>query len=209
MHSGYDYLLLMDQDSVATPGMVDTLLSYVHDAPEERIGILYALHQYKNYHLENLGTEVLEMLWVDTAGSLLNLAAFRACGPFLDELFIDHVDAEYCLRLKVKGFRIRQVNRAVMQQALGNMISKRFLFWTVTTTNYEPVRVYYQIRNRLFVSRKFRREFPWWSCKEALAVVYIIMKFLLFESQSLEKLAMAMRGILHYFTGTMGKYERR
>ena len=50
-----------------------------------------------------------------TSGSFLNLKVYKEAGPFVDKLFIDYVDFEYCLRLKKKGFKIYKLNNTYMQ----------------------------------------------------------------------------------------------
>jgi rhamnosyltransferase len=47
-----------------------------------------------------------DMESVITSGSLLSLAAYTAIGPFREDFFIDHVDTEYCLRARLKHYRV-------------------------------------------------------------------------------------------------------
>jgi len=48
-----------------------------------------------------------------TSGNLLNLHAVKQIGGFSEDLFIDRVDQEYCLRLRMNNFRVIQVNFVV------------------------------------------------------------------------------------------------
>lgn len=204
----YDFLLMMDQDSVAAPDMVHQLLTHKDDDPKTKVAILYPYHSYYNYRQAKDSKDVTELFWGDTAGSLLRLSAYQQCGPFLDDLFIDYVDVEYCLRLQSAGYKILQVNKAIIYQSLGNMVSKKFIFRTVGVTNYSPIRVFYRIRNGLYVARKYFRKYPWWSFKEMIAALYVLLKLIVFERDRRKKLQMALQGMKYSITGILGVYSQ-
>ena len=100
---GFDFLLTMDQDSVASSEMVKTLTEVM--VSSDKIGIVAAEHV--NLDVREIPKEkfTTEILYTMTSGNLLNLAAYLAAGGFKEELFIDHVDHEYCLRLNSRGFK--------------------------------------------------------------------------------------------------------
>jgi rhamnosyltransferase len=123
----------------------------------------------------------------------------------MDELFIDYVDIEYCLRLQERGFRIVQVGTANLLQALGNLVPKRLFFWRVASTNHPPIRAYYRFRNRLIVISEYFTRFPAWSTKELMLTGNELVKILLFEYERMEKLKMAFMGMAHFFARKHGK----
>jgi len=73
-----------------------------------------------------------------TSGNLLRLAAFKETGGFMEKLFIDYVDVEYCMRLQIHGFSVLRANRAVLLHRLGGMTSRRFLGLTVHPVDHSP-----------------------------------------------------------------------
>lgn len=88
---GYNWVLTLDQDSVATPGMVDTYKSIVDDT----IGILGCWIHDRGYQIdESWGIEhgTFETDWVITSAAFTNVKAWKDCGGFDNGMFIDYVD---------------------------------------------------------------------------------------------------------------------
>ncbi len=207
LDGGYEFLLMMDQDSIAAPTMVEQMLAHSTPDLSGKIGIVYPYHEYQNYDRPRESEAVVEIFLADTAGSLLNLEAYRKTGQFMDELFVDYVDFEYCLRLHEHGFRIVQVNNAMLHQRLGNLDSRTFLFQKIGVSNHKPIRIYYRIRNRLIVSARHFKPYPWWSMKEMILTVYVLVKILVFEKDRWQKTKMAFKGLVDFAKGRLGSYE--
>jgi len=200
----YDFLLMMDQDSVLSDNVLTESIKYISDHTSKDIGILYPHHVYRNYYQQKELSSSEEILVADTSGSVLNLAAYSKVGPFMEKLFIDYVDFEYCLRLHLNGFKIIQLNSITLYQELGNLVTKRLLFLKVGVTNHSPQRIYYRVRNRLFVSSKYFLHFPIWSIKQMAYLWIEFGKVLLFESEKFLKCKMIMKGFIHYLSNNYG-----
>ena len=105
------WILTLDQDTVVDQHMVDSLCAVYQDIPDPFsvaiIGSNYTDAAIREPFLPlngNIKDSWLEVKTTITSGSLLPLSAFRQIGPFREELFIDFVDFEYCLRARSKGF---------------------------------------------------------------------------------------------------------
>jgi rhamnosyltransferase len=204
---GYDYLLTMDQDSLTSSNLICEYLDFLSDPSLKNVGIVSPYHIYENYDRPIEPVKVKETFTTITSGALLNLAAYKQVGPFMDELFIDYVDFEYCLRLHLHGFKIFQLNRALLHHQLGAIESKKILFRRVAVYHHPPIRVYYKFRNRLFVACKYFNSFTRWSINEFMTIGNDLIKILLFEDQKLEKCKMAFLGVAHYFLKRQGKLD--
>ena len=55
------------------------------------------------------------------SGNLINLKIYSEVGPFMEDLFLDYVDIEYYCRLQAAGYKIVQINRALIQHNWGNI----------------------------------------------------------------------------------------
>jgi rhamnosyltransferase len=70
----------------------------------------------------------------------------------MDEtLFIDHVDTEWCLRAKARGFAIFATRQAVLRSSLGD---RTFRFWFGRwryAPLHSPIRHYYMLRNSILL----------------------------------------------------------
>lgn len=210
IESGYEFLLTMDQDSRATVGMIAAMLETLarFESPES-VGIVGPFHLLAENH-KRPGADDLEVVpHTMTSGNLLNLAAYRSVGPFLDELFIDFVDVEFCYRLRRHGFLVLQANRALLQHNLGNITSAKILHKRLRTSNHSALRRYYITRNRFFVWEKYRDlaavqdDIAW----DKVSFRGEIRNILLLEKDKLAKIAMIVRGFVDYKRNVFGKYR--
>ncbi|RII29170.1 MAG: glycosyltransferase family 2 protein [Geobacter sp.] len=203
---GYEWLLTMDQDSKATSGMVSEMLIAVQPEGLEITGIISPFHATKAGMTPAADKAVEDVLTVMTSGNLLNLNCYMTAGPFLDELFIDFVDNEYCLRLKSMGFRVVRVNTARLEHHLGDITDHSWKGRIVSVSNHPPLRRYYMARNRFYILEKYREIFPDYCKAEMEKFRGEIKGIFLFEKQKLEKLWMTLLGYLDYKRRIVGKY---
>ncbi|HRZ87756.1 MAG TPA: glycosyltransferase [bacterium] len=199
---GYELLLTMDQDSVASPGMVRDLIEAAGVFSLSRIGIISPYHEMTGHRPPPSGAAISRPRAVPASGNLLNLAAYRAAGPFDEKLFIDFVDIEYCLRLRTCGFEIVQANDAVLFHRLGRAVRR----WMFVPTHHPPVRKYYKTRNRFHVTNIYRKAFPGFCLSDRLRFLKEILCVLFFESEKREKLRMMARGYRDYRAGRFGPF---
>ncbi len=204
---GYDFLLTMDQDSKVTTGMIKTMLSCLESDDPSRVGILSPVQVYTSYKKKSSDKPCEEILTTMTSGNLLNLKAYQATGPFLDKLFIDYVDHEYCMRLRVNGFRIIQANNAVLNHPLGSITEYRLLWKRFALGNHPPLRRYYITRNKFYLYDRYKEHFPEYFRPFFKYLIYEVLSILLYEEDKLAKLQMIIRGYSDYKKGIFGKYS--
>jgi len=201
---GFKLLFTFDQDSKATPGMIETMISFLEEIDYSSIGILSPFQDNKGYR-KPPSRRTTSVSNIATSGNLLNLDAYKQVGPFLDKLFIDYVDVEYCLRLNNCGFKVIRLNDAILIHNLGNIVKRRFLFRKVAVTNHSPLRLYYRTRNRFYVLRKYKYKFPLFSIYNFFRFFLETLKIVCFESNRIEKIRMMIKGYSHYKKNNFGK----
>ena len=200
--AGYDLLLTMDQDSNAAPDMVARMLECLEGREWAQVGMLSPFHVTKSEHQP--GSAACEDVMTPmTSGCLLNLRAYEAVGPFLEELFIDFVDNEYCLRLRKNGFAVLRANHARLQHSVGD--TKKY--GPFIATNHSPLRRYYKTRNRFLVFSRYLEEFPGHCLFDLVRLVKEIGSIVLFEEEKGAKLRMMWRGWCDFRRGRYGKYD--
>lgn len=202
---GFDFLLTMDQDSSATPGMVAAL----HDCAADMAGDAGIIAPFQSLRSDPVpprsGNEEAEA--VLTSGNILNLRAYEIAGPFVDELFIDMVDIEYCLRLRSAGYRIIRCYDALLEHNLGDITVHRYRGRTVSVSNHPPLRRYYMCRNRFYVIDRYRSRYPEFCRQQIRQLVGEIKGIILFEHEKLAKLWMTLKGYLDCRRGKMGRFR--
>ena len=87
-----------------------------------------------------------------TSGFFFRIDVWRALGGALEPLFIDHVDTEWCWRLRSAGWRILAVPEARIDHQLGEL-GPRFLGIGPRVTVRPPLRTYHMLRNGWLLGR--------------------------------------------------------
>ncbi len=200
---GYQWLLTMDQDSRFETNALETIIQFSKN--QKQVGIVSPRHDLEGKSPVWNPREYEEVSYVMTSGNLLNLQAYSKAGPFLEKLFIDYVDYEYCLRLRRAGYRVSVMNRAILLHSLGKIEPRSFLGLAFHPTNHSPERRYYMTRNRLYVMTKY----PRFAITEAWAWAKEMVKFFLFEEKRILKLRFMIRGARDFFKGCYGPLKRK
>ena len=207
---GLPYVLLFDQDSCATPGFAQAMLTGFERSPwGARLGILVPRYMDRRLNFEIPPDRVSQGLEAAmTSGSLIRSKTFADQGLFMDALFIDAVDYEFSLRLRQAGSIIDQCDEAVLLHAPGEPVVHRFrgrrLF---QTANYTPIRRYYQERNKIWVARRYFQSFPVFCAKLFLFSAKDFVKILVAESGKWKKCRFFLRGVVDGLRGRMGRLE--
>lgn len=111
-----DAILLLDQDSVSTQGMVETLSLHL----KNNIGITSPIAIDRNTEAFTGNNELpFETPTAITSGSLLSLKAYRDSNGYDESLFVDLVDFDFCLQLRLAGYSIVVVPAATLLHELG------------------------------------------------------------------------------------------
>ncbi len=232
---GFAWVVLFDQDSCPNPDMVASLSAVRDSFPDPAhlavIGSGYdderessgrrragrpraGRRGAESDDAERDDAEFGGQSWQDmesviTSGSLLSLAAFAAIGPFREEFFIDHVDTEYCLRARLKHYRVIQTRQPLMSHAIGAPTTHRILWMEKRTTNHAPDRRYYFTRNDTVLLRE-RGNHPagLWILKALMRSVRTCKRILLYEQMKAAKVDAVMRGWWDGVRGRLGPRRR-
>jgi len=215
LRQGRTWALLVDQDTLLHNGAVASLEAIYESHPErDALAITGA-----NFVDPSTGEAVLEpptrpsQDWFSsiatiTSGSLLSLSAYRKIGPFRDDFFIDHVDTEYCLRAKTRGFIIAVSAAPLMVHSIG-IGSVITLFGEKTwTSNHSPTRRYYVARNCIVLAKEYWRSDFWYVAYLLRQLLKSMVLVAFFENQKGSKLLHSLIGLFDGLRGRLGPYGR-
>ena len=217
-----DHVLLLDQDSLPAPQMVDRLRAALrrlqsagvrvaavgprwldrhggHDAPFVRVGLgrLYKLHCSQG------ADEAIECDTLVASGCLIPLASLDAIGPMDDRLFIDQVDVEWGLRAQARGFRLYGVCDAVLLHGIGEAAVRVWFAKGRRVPVHSPVRDYYLVRNAITVF--FRRPAPWrWRLLQAIRLPGLVFVLTMQMPPRLERARYIGRALVDALRGRLG-----
>lgn len=202
---GYRWLLTMDQDSFFDQAQltqyIDCLQRFDNSATVAMFGVEY------NRKNAAAGCACEAVSYHITSGSLLNLDLFSTIGRFDENLFIDEVDLEYCYRANIAGYKVIKFNNIYLNHSLGTVRYHRSLknFKLTPRALHSPVRVYYMIRNYLYVSKKYPGQFPEDRSYRLKTIRNRIKNNLLYGNQRLLLLKMIVKAFLDYRNNRWGK----
>lgn len=164
------HFLLLDHDSVLPPNMVSNLLNNLKDLdrninePTAAIGPAYyntRLNKFAPFirfgstrNIKIAVPQQAKLINVDfliSSGTLLTLEALQKVGLMDEGLFIDFVDTDWCIRAKLRGFKLYGYSGVTMQHALGDKPVSLFSF---TFPMHSPIRHYYIARNAIILMKK-------------------------------------------------------
>ncbi len=183
---GYNWLLTMDQDSRFEEGAMENYLlcagSFLYKDSTAMFGVEY---ENKNINTEQSDCRSLKKNKVITSGSILNLKLFEEVGSFDEKLFIDDVDFDYCYRARMKGFEVIQFPNIFLVHQLGRSAYHRSLKNMQITHRslHSPKRIFYMVRNYLYVKKKYKNRFPEDIELEKKAVINRIKNNLLYNNK--------------------------
>ena len=169
---GCNAALLMDQDSVFEVEDINTLIDEANTLDAADIGALVpkiipitADSDFVNWLLPGdtrwvprripVTNKKTQILFSITSGSLITLRHWERVGGFDERLFIEYVDTEYCLRLKMNGLKTIMVPAARLFQRYGEMKQHKVFSIAFNPTHHSPLRYYYVSRNKFLVWKIF------------------------------------------------------
>lgn len=210
--SGCDFGLLLDQDSEISPGLVSELAYLLAEAevpdgsllavgPQVRCAYSGELMRPRIQKARFETSELVGMPQLIASGMMIDLSALAVVGLKDEALFIDGVDHEWCWRARAHGFQVAVAKSVEMVHRLGER--RR----AVAGLNYRvgsPVRLYYQFRNVLLLSR--RGYVPtYWKVRQLAAMPIRFVLNGLLEEPRFSRLKFMMLGACHGLLGRTGK----
>jgi rhamnosyltransferase len=206
---GFKWVALFDQDSRVLAGFTKAVFEcYAAHPAKDHVGLL------SGRYVDPIANRVFSpRLGIDgaphnviTSGCVIPMSTFDVCGLFEENLFIDFVDVEYCMRIRKQGYLIAITEQAVLLHALGVPDEFRILgFGPYWTPNYPGKRLYYRNRNRIWMMTQYLFDDPAWCTRMCIAFGKEMAKVALGEKNKYQKIKWSLNGAFDGILGRMGK----
>jgi rhamnosyltransferase len=198
------WLLTLDHDSICKKDMIKNMMDVEKQYEDkEKIAILAPqvfevnkqdyISSKKN--TDQMYTEVKDCI---QSGSIFNLEIFDKIGNFNEDLFIYHVDFDYCQRVLKNDYRILQCNNTVLYHEEGYKIPKKFLGIKTFYNNYSSPAIYYITRNTIYMSKTYSPIY-------LKRIVKDFVHILSYDQNRFEKLKYLNKGL---YDGIFNKYGK-
>ncbi len=212
------HLILFDQDSFPATNMISCLLktitSYNHDflkvaavGPKYRdikgqsLSPFVRIAGFKLARVACADNAVVEIDHLISSGKLIDLRAIDIVGHFTDELFIDYVDTEWCLRARHKKLLLLGVGNASMNHSIGESF---FRIFNRQIPIHSPTRLYYQFRNQIWLMKQ-----SWvgwrWRIIELIRMLKLLLAFGIFAPEKTKNIPYILKGVRDGILSHMGK----
>lgn len=216
---GATHVVLFDQDSVPASDMVAKLLAgearlrelgkrvaavgprFVDVKTGERDAVIAPAACYWKRASAPEFERFIEAGYLISSGQLIALETISAVGAMREDLFIDYVDIEWCLRARTLGLRSYTVEDAAMAHDLGDRAVR---IGPATRTLHTPLRHYYIVRNALLLLRSpaVPRD---WKAGDLLKTLRRIVAFPLLSRQPVQECKWIARAVRDGLHGKAGK----
>lgn len=204
---GVRWLITFDQDSQVTKDMIPEMIQFAGKYKGiENVGIISPLINDKKL---KFGIPAAEYSFYDRviqSGAMHNLELFEKIGGYDENLFIDQVDFEFCLRLLKNGYKIIKLTKAVLLHNAddGNAYIEYRKGKKITVNKYSASRYYYIIRNNLYCGLKYKRFLkPYYA--ETRRNINSLWCALPYEENRGRKLKAMLFGYMDFMAHRMGK----
>jgi rhamnosyltransferase len=212
LNLGAEFIFTFDQDSFPQDNMIQSMVkTYREWSPQGKIGLLAPSYfdPGSGHHSQWLGTAqsaYSQTEIVITSGSLVSSAVFKEVGLFDDELFIDYVDHDFCLRLKKAGYEIGIVKDARMAHKMGTTRYHNLKIFSFYSHNHSPSRRYYMARNRVVL---YRRHFftKKWIFRDLIFASKDFSKIILVEDRKWDKIKSIFKGTIDGLLFRLGSLD--
>lgn len=200
-----DWVITLDHDSICNEGMIEEMLK-VNDlySDNDRIAILapqvFEMNKKDFISNKNNKSDYIEVKECIQSGALFKVSVFDEIGYFDENLFIYHVDFDFCERTLKKGYKIIQCNNTILYHEEGYKIEKRFLGKKTFYNNYSSFAIYYITRNTIYMAQAY-------SIFYLKRIVKDFIYILLYDDQRKERLLYWKRGLLDGILKRYGKAE--
>lgn len=188
--------LLSDRSAARCLGQPDT--AAVSPAYRDRAtglrGKYIELGRFRLAFMPREFSDLRPVAFVINSMSVWRWSALERIGPFSEDLAIDHVDTEYCLRARNLGLKVYVHGGHVFAHSIGERRRFRFLGRDMQAGGHAPARRFLIGRNTLWLARAWLWREPAFAFLCLTRLAYEIAGIALAEDQVGAKLKALLRG---------------
>ena len=220
MRESFDMVALFDQDTEISEKFTINMVKYINTYESLKKTALFSpvyynsitdaygsIINFKPFRLSrsepNKHIFSLNPHYVITSGSFIPTYVFDDVGLMREELFIDFIDIDWCLRARSKGYEIVSFPQLEITHHLGD---SSFCFLGTNYPIHSPLRMYYYFRNSIFLYGLSETEWNW-RFVDASRNLFRFFFYMLFIKNRPKYFKYIMRGYYHGLIKKMGKLD--
>lgn len=218
LENNSEWVLLFDDDTEIPCKYIKDMFSEYKKFQNEKITILLPKIKHKNSNKKTIYIENDKGIKIKTniennnnkilvgmaSGSLIKSEVIKKIGLFKEEYFIEYIDYEFCLRNIKNGYLNLLISKITLNQRVGNTKDIKIGGIIVSPSGHNPIRLYYKLRNFIWLQKEYSKIFPSYLRYEALKNIWIIIRSLVFEKDKFLRIKYIKKGLMDGFNHSKG-----
>jgi rhamnosyltransferase len=193
-----EWCIFFDQDTQLMPGFVthlsDCILKVGDKEKPSIIGQNYinrsgTKRAYKIDMLTRIDAPIV------TSGSAIPVSMFERIGIFDENLFIEGIDTEFCLRAVSHGLGIYVSSDVLMVHGAGDDKSAKCFGRIVNVSGHKPERFYLQWKHHVYAYKKTYKDLGFVFLKVFPSLIRNLLVIILFEKRKISIVMACFRGL--------------
>lgn len=217
------FIFLLDQDSVPISNCIEVLYESANQLKNEgvKLGVIgpalidsFSDSRFgfnkdgKRYCNDQPISAAFECDDINSSGSLIPLNVWRELRGNKKELFIDHVETDWCFRARVAGYVCYGTFSALLLHSMGESTLRYWLFGWRKMPDRAPERHYYLFRNSMFLQKQ--QYVPKvWKWKNILKLLLTMGYFGVFHRQRIKHISDMYLGIKDGLKNRLGVKKKK
>ena len=203
LDKGYNWILTMDQDSRFVD---DSFFSLLQKGFSPEVAIYAASYtDVFGRWLKPYDSDFNEIHFAISSGNLLHLSKWEEVEGFEDKLFIDEVDHDFCLKLRLKKYKILTSREILLSHTVGVKDSVNLTNKSKTSSRPQPIRFYYITRNGLYIIKRYFIKDFWFAGNRLFYFGKAILRIIFLYPDKTQYLKYLCLGIKDFFRSRYGR----
>lgn len=196
---GFEWVVTFDQDTKPFNNIIDIISEVYYSYPDKaNIGAIGANYIYKDlkkqYQTPNFRLYEEKDVLI-TSGCFVPVRVFLEVEGFREDMFIDHIDEEFCLRLKKYGKVALISSKLGMVHEAGNIKKILLLGITFSSSNHSSLRRFYMSRNHVVLIKEYFFLNPIFIIKSSVFFFIELLQMLIVDDNKKQKLVATLKGL--------------
>lgn len=157
----YQWVMLLDQDSVCDEKLVEQYRKHLNDDPSVAMYTCLIVDRNSTNSKSTNDVSDFDGAYLDvsrciSSASIMRTSVFSEGCEYEDDFFIDKLDFDICLKILEHNYKIRLLNYKGLIQEIGQSQDHKLFGHTVTVYNHSAFRRYYMARNDVLLARRHK-----------------------------------------------------
>lgn len=196
---GFEWVITFDQDTIPFNNIIDIISEVYYSYPDRNnIGAIGTNYIYKDlkkkYQSSNVKLYEKKDVLI-TSGCFVPVRIFLEIEGFREDMFIDHIDEEFCLRLKKHGKISLISSKLGMVHEAGNIKKISILGLPFSSSNHSTLRRFYMSRNHVLLTKEYIFINPIFIVKSSVSFFIELLQMLIVDDNKIRKLIATIKGL--------------